>query len=81
MIPERTRESLVLYVEHRIQPGHFLTAVLENDLFGAFNRADDENTAAMRHIVAYVYNYLPSGCWGSPRKVSAWLTGVAEEVA
>ncbi len=55
-------------------PGGFLRAVLENDLAGAFGRADDDNRRAMHDIVCYVYNELPSQCWGSPAKVAAWLT-------
>ena len=31
------------YIEHGIPPGHFLTAVIEKDLCGASERADDEN--------------------------------------
>jgi hypothetical protein len=29
--------------------------------------------AAIRQIVLYVYNALPSPCWGSQEKVEAWL--------
>lgn len=40
---EQIKESLRLYIEHRIQPGGFLTSVLSNDLFDAVARADYEN--------------------------------------
>jgi hypothetical protein len=29
--------------------------------------------AAIRQIVIYVHNAMPSACWGSPEKVEAWL--------
>lgn len=72
-IPQSTLDGINAYVREGIPTGGFLYAVLTNDLSGAFGRADQENTAAMREIVAYVYNKIPSACWGSPEKVSAWL--------
>jgi hypothetical protein len=65
-------DGLKLYVEHGILPGDFLTELLSNDLVEAFRRADDNNTAAMRGWVAFLYNELPRECWGSRDKVQAW---------
>ena len=73
MIPQRTLNSLNRYVEHRIMPGGFLTAVLCNDLVGAVGRADSENLAALPEIVRHVYNELPSTCWGNKEAVWSWL--------
>ena len=42
-IPEHTKGALDRYVDHGLEPGGFLTAVLTNDLFGAVARADSEN--------------------------------------
>ena len=61
------------YVEHGVPPGHFLTALLSNDLKESFNRADDANTAAMRQWVIFLRWELPVGCQGSPAKVRAWI--------
>lgn len=61
------------YSHHRIRTGGFLRAVLANDLFEAFGRADDNNIRDMHEIVRFVYNKLPSVCWGSYEKVDAWL--------
>ena len=69
MIPERTIASLDRYVNHKILPGGFLTAVLSNDLFLAVGRADRENLAALPEIVQYIYNELPTGAWGSEEAV------------
>ena len=73
MIPERTLESIQRYVNYKVSPGHFVRAVLENDLFEAFGRGDEENLDALKEIVIYVYSYIPSACWGSPGKVKEWL--------
>ena len=73
MIPERTKQAIDQYVSAHTPRGGFLTAVLSNDLKGAFGRADEENRAALFDIVGYCYNEIPSECWGSPAKVEAWL--------
>jgi len=73
MITQHTQAALDRYVNHRILPGGFLTAVLSNDLFGAVGRADKENLAALGDIVKYVYNELPSGCWGSKDIMWRWV--------
>ena len=65
-------DGLKLYVERGILPGHFLIALLSNDLLEAYRRADDNNTAAMRDWAAFLHNQLPRECWGSPDKVLAW---------
>lgn len=70
---ENIKHSLELYVEHKLPTGGFLEAVLSNDLFGAFGKADDFNKRIMNEIVLYVYNEIPSTCWGSKEKVEAWL--------
>ena len=72
--PPQIIDGIRRYVDERIPPGGFLTAVLENDLKEAFGRADDGNIAAMFGIVAYCYNEIPGVCWGSPERVKAWLT-------
>lgn len=61
------------YVEQGIAPGHFLTAVIDNDLKEAVSRADDDNMANLPAFVGYFYNEAPGGCWGSPDSRRAWL--------
>lgn len=55
LIPERFKASLGRYVNDGIPTGSFLQCVLENNLFGAVQRADDEALVALPHIVGYVY--------------------------
>ena len=73
MIPESTKTTLDLYVQQGIPTGGFLYAVLTNDLFGAVAKADIYNRAALYEICNYVYNDMPSACWGSPKIVKEWL--------
>lgn len=70
---ENIKHSLKLYVEHKISTGSFLEAVLSNDLFDAVGRADATNVKQLDDIVKYIYNELPSNCWGSREIVREWL--------
>jgi hypothetical protein len=72
-VPEHLHGGLVRYLVHRLQPGHFLTAVLENDLREAMGRADEQSRAGLFQIVKFLYNDAPSICWGSPERVQQWL--------
>lgn len=67
------KETLERYVQNKIPTGGFLKAVLENDLVEAFGQADDINKYRIGEIIKYIYNELPSLCWGSPEKVQNWL--------
>ena len=75
MIPKHTLGGIKRYVENRIPPGGFLTAVLENNLRKSFGQADKENREALFEIVCHCYKELPYNCWGSPEKVKNWLLG------
>lgn len=70
--PEIMR-ALKDYGEKHRATGGFLRSVLENDLMQAFGRADEDNVVALFHIVNYIYNEMPSRCWGSREAVDAWL--------
>lgn len=72
-LPEHIRGGLKDYIEHHVPVGHFLTAVLSNDLTEACARADQTNRYRLFDIVDWLYNEAPSVCWGSRRKVDAWL--------
>ncbi len=72
-IPKYTKEALDSYVKDRIPTGSFLIAVLTNDLFKAFERADDNNMTCLKEICCYIYNELPMDCYGSVEKVKEWL--------
>lgn len=72
-VPEHGRNGLLLYLRFGVPPGHFLRAVLENDLAEACGRADVTNQRALYDYVFLLYNDAPSACWGSPSKVTEWI--------
>ena len=72
-IPDRMLPAIKAYVETGCPVGDFLHAVLTNDLADACGRADDENMANIPAYIAYLWNEVPSVCWGSKEKVDAWL--------
>ena len=71
-IPDRMMGGLERYINDGIMPGHFLTAVLENDLMAACSRADSENMKNIRAYAAYLWNEAPIGSYGSRAKVMEW---------
>lgn len=72
-VPPQLHDGLVLYLAHHIQPGHFLTAVLSNDLREAVNRADDTCQRRLVAIVRWLQCYAPHDAWGSAGTVNQWL--------
>lgn len=85
-LPEHMQAGARRYIERGIPPGHFLTAVLSNNMAEAFSRADDINTAAMLDWAMWTYNDIPRNSHGSPEAVSAWikqggLEGIAARAA
>jgi len=72
-LPEHMREGMKRYLEHGIEPGSFMMAVLTNNLKEAFARADHLNKHYIGNIVSYCYNEIPGAAWGSPENVEAWM--------
>ncbi len=73
MLPPHMREGLVLYMQHGVQPGGFLYAVLTNDFQGAHMKADSINRTYLSQWAEYMHWYCPSICCGSVAKVEAWM--------
>jgi hypothetical protein len=70
---EHMMPAIRRYIDQHIRPGHFLTAVLSNDLIEAVGHADDVNLWLLPVFVTWLYNEAPSTCWGSPEHVNIWL--------
>jgi hypothetical protein len=71
-IPDHCKEGLRGYIENGTPVGSFLSALLSNDLRGAFNKADATNAARIKNYLMFLYNEAPSECWGSPDKYAGW---------
>lgn len=80
LLPEHIRGGMERYIEGRIPPGDFLTAVLSNDLMQAVGRADRINRQKLADIIYFLYTEAPAMCWGSPERVKRWLEGEKNEV-
>jgi hypothetical protein len=76
-LPSQMERSVVLYVLYRVKPGSYLMALLENDLLGVINRADDQNISLIKQWIRLLYNCeaIPGDCWGSTDRVKTWLAG------
>lgn len=72
MLPDYMQDGMKLWVERGILPGSFLEAVLRNDLMGALGRADSNNIERLKDYGMFLYNEVPSTCFGSDEKVQAW---------
>lgn len=72
LVPGHMRAGIIEWIERGIPGGGFMMAVLRNDLMDAFGRADSTNKSAMQDWAAYLYNYAPHNCHGSPEAVHAW---------
>lgn len=73
LIDDEILTAINRYVIQHEPAGHFVMAVLKNDLQEAFARADDNNSTFMFHVVSYCHNEIPGSCWGSPMKIAQWL--------
>ncbi len=73
LIPEHMRAGMERYMEQGVNPGSFLTAVLSNDLVVAALCADSINRPRLHDYCMWLYNYAPSGSFGSPEAVNNWI--------
>jgi hypothetical protein len=78
LIPSYMYEGIINYVVHHIKPGHFLSAVIQNDLKEAVASTDNENQEAIVSYVKFFYNDTPGDCWGSKQNYNEWL-GIEED--
>lgn len=72
-IPRYMWDGIIYYLTEGLAPGHFLTAVISNDLYEAVSRADNTNIHLLDRYITFFYNYTPTGCWGSPSNFDDWI--------
>jgi len=65
-------DSIKYYIEHGTDPGGFLTAVFNNNLFGAIQKADHFNKQEISTIVLWVFDNLPKISYGNQELVQNW---------
>lgn len=80
-VPLHMHGYLIRYVEEGVPPGHFLSAVINNDLREACSRADSKNKTRLHAFVMWLYNWAPQGCWGYADAVHDWCKPIEEDVA
>lgn len=71
-IPDYMQNSLVEYIMTGRPVGHFLSAVLENQLKEAVNRADDLNQSKLVNYMKFLWNHAPNGCYGYEGVMKYW---------
>jgi hypothetical protein len=81
ILPEHMQEGMKLYIEKGIKPGHFLRAVLENNLVESFARADDINIKNMFNWADFMYNQCPEEARGSKEKVEQWIQSFERDIS
>ena len=72
-LPDHMIHILFRYCEEYSNPGTFLRCVLENNLLGACNSADNTNIRYLPAYVSWLYAHAPFECWGSVEAVEKWL--------
>ena len=77
-VPWGLRAGLIEYIAARRPTGHFLRAVLSNDLREACARGDPVSCAHLSELVFFLFNYAPAHCWGSADHVDRWLTATED---
>ena len=73
VIPEHMIGGVARYIEEGIPTGDFLRCIFSNDLMGAYAHADDKNSRRVRTYCMYLYNEVPTNCWGSHEHYLAWI--------
>lgn len=61
------------YIDRGQVPGHFLMAVLCNDLSAAVAHADSVNAHLLKEWAQWVHWEVPSTAHGSRENVNAWV--------
>lgn len=72
-LPSDLQDGMRNYIEHGLEPGGFLTAVLENNLRRAIAKADSVNRVVLPTIVQWIYSECPSSIRGSEEAVKQWI--------
>lgn len=77
-IPKETLDKLIAYGRDRedVHSG-FLYQCLKNDFVGAATQADGAHQKCLPDIALFIFNQMPSQCWGSAEKIEEWLDNIS----
>jgi hypothetical protein len=73
--PVKVLAAINRWVQYRDYPGSFVMRLLCNDLIGTVRSADEESLASLPVILRYLHNEVPTQCYGSEAKVTAYGDG------
>ena len=75
-LPARYREQMQAYIERGVRPAAFIQAVLDGDLFGAYNLAGplpESGAADMMTVIGWVDGQCPVKAFGTVGAVERWI--------
>lgn len=73
-IPQHRIEALWRWINHGVEPGAFLTAIITNDLEGATVFASDQEKGLLHEYIGWLHKNAPKACWGSVAKCDDWAS-------
>ncbi len=77
-VEDRHAGALTRYLFDQIPPGHFMTAVLSNDLKETFGRGDAGSIANLRSILTFLHSHFPANVWGTEDRVDSYLRTITK---
>lgn len=72
IIPDSVLQEINSFVLKGTPTGSFVSAVLRNDLKLAIGTGGPSALAAIRKVVSYMYNRVPSMCYGDAESIQSW---------
>ena len=69
---ESHKATIDRYLEHGVDPGSGIGAILENDLGAVMRRVDNETLMLMPELLRYLQSRGVPEAWGSAEKVREW---------
>jgi len=73
-LPLHMQDGTRRYIENGIPPGGFLSAVICNDLSGAYSKADHHNRTVIEDWFRFFHNDAPADCSGSVDAFNDWCS-------
>lgn len=71
-LPRHCVPGLKRWLEHGVQPGGFLSAVLCNNFSNVVFKSDQRNAGPLLEYAIFLWHDMPLGSWGSVDRCQAW---------